>query len=77
MIFGRHPNLWLGFVTALWNVIYIAKVFDITPEVFGAVNIMLAAAIALIANTNSINIQAGRVALQQERTNGNATPAPR
>jgi len=77
MIFGRHPNLWLGFTTAVWNVIYIANVLTITPEVFGSVNVMLGAAIALVANTNSISIEAGRTALRQEQASGNSTSAPR
>lgn len=77
MIFGRHPNLWLGFLTAVWNIAVIATDPLITPILSGAVNLALGAFIALLANTNSITIEAGRTAIRQEQTSGNSTPAPR
>ena len=73
MILGRHPNLWLGFLTGVWNVIFIAHVFTITPEVFASVNLLFAAFIALLANTASLSIDAGRTALRNESKQGKTT----
>lgn len=77
MILGRHPNLWLAFVDAVWNVIFILHVFNITTEAYGAVNLALAAFIALIANNGAISIDAGRTALRNAQSTGSATSAPR
>jgi len=51
VIFGRPTNLWLGTLTALFNVVVIANFpFLWDGNVVGAINIALAAVITLIAN---------------------------
>lgn len=64
LILGRSPNLVLGFLVALYNVVAIAHLggFAPTPELTAAVNILLGAAVALIANTASIQVAAGDAA---------------
>ncbi len=64
LVFGRSPNLVLGFLTAAWNVVVIAHVggFNPTPELIAGVNILLGAFVALIANTASIQIAAADAA---------------
>ena len=64
LIFGRSPNLVLGFLTAVFNVAVLSHVggFAPTPELIGAVNILLGALVALVANTAAIQVAAGNAA---------------
>jgi hypothetical protein len=64
MILGRSPNLILGTFTALFNVVILAHIGGFAPdgELVAAVNIAAGALIALIANTASIQIEAGKAA---------------
>lgn len=77
MILGRHPNLWLGFLTAVWNVIVLVGILTISAELSAGVNILLGSFILLLANTSSLTIDAGRAAIRKEAEAGNSTAAPR
>jgi hypothetical protein len=60
-IFGRSPNLAFGLVTAIYNVAVVSHLFGYHPmlEEVGAVNIMLGAVIAFVANVPELAIHAG------------------
>ena len=76
MILGRAPNIVLGFLTALFNIIVAFHVggFDPTVEQISVVNVFFGSAILLIANTSSLTVTAGVHAINQMNTqapNGN------
>lgn len=64
LILGRSPNLILGFLSAVLNVVILFHVggFDPTPEQIVGANGVLFALVALIANTDSIQVAAGKAA---------------
>lgn len=68
LIFGRSPNLVLGALTAVFNVLVVAHIggFNPTPETIAAVNVALGAIIALVANTSSIQVAAGNAAKSRQ-----------
>lgn len=74
LIFGRSPNLVLGAGTAIFNTVVVFHIggFDPTPDQVAVVNVMFGAIIALISNTSSVAIAAGRAAVA--RKNGNGKP---
>ena len=61
MILGRSPNLILGAFTALLNVAVLGHIggFNPTPELVAALNIAAGTLITLVANSASLQIQAG------------------
>ena len=77
LILGRSPNLVLGAVTAVFNVVVVFHVLGFNPDVtqIATANLMFASVIALIANSGSINEAAGN-ASRTRRINGNL-PAER
>ncbi len=65
LILGRSPNLVLGFLLAVWNVIVLAlhsQGTDLDATLVAGVNILIGAFVALIANTSSIQVAAGEAA---------------
>lgn len=75
LVAGRSPSLILAAATAVFNVVVGFHVagFNPTVEQVGLVNIALAAIIAVIANSDSIALAAGREA--HNRLNGDVTNA--
>jgi len=55
-ILGRSPNLWLGAVTALFNLAVVYHVLGFSPDAtqIGATNIFFGVIIALIANSDKV-----------------------
>jgi len=65
LIFGRSPNLVLGFLLAVWNVIVLAlnsQGTELDATLVAAVNILIGAFVALIANSATIQVAAGDAA---------------
>jgi hypothetical protein len=75
VIFGRSPNLLLALAGAIFNTVLVFHVggFDPTAEQIGSVNVLLLAAVAFIANTDSITRAAGDVAHSRLRKSSNGT----
>lgn len=75
LILGRSPNLVLGAATALFNVVVVLQVggFNPTAEQISAVNVLLAALVALIANSDTISAAAGKAAVSRQSGNGGPT----
>lgn len=66
-IFGRSPNLALGVLTALFNVIILFHVggFNPTAEQISSVNILFGSMIAFVANIPQTTIAAGIHAIRR------------
>lgn len=64
LIFGRSPNLILGAVTAIFNVVVVFHVggFDPDTNQIAVTNVAFGAIIALVANSNTISQAAGAAA---------------
>ena len=62
LILGRSPNLVLGAVTALLNALQLVGILQLNPEQIGGLNVLAGAVVALVANTASIQIDAGNAA---------------
>lgn len=76
LIFNRSPNLLLGAVTAVFNVVVVFHIlgFNPTPEQIATVNVAFGSIIALIANNAATAIAAGDAAHRNRRTrNGDST----
>lgn len=61
MILGRSPNLILGFLTAAFNAVVVFHVYGFAPTLdqITIVNVLLGAAVALVANVPELAITAG------------------
>jgi hypothetical protein len=72
LIFGRSPNLILGALTAIFNVLTVFHVggFDPTVEQISVVNVALGAIVALIANSDNIMVAAGKAAAIRQNGSG-------
>lgn len=70
MIFGRSPNIVLGFLTAMFNVAVVFHPLGFTPDgtQIAAVNTAFGALVMLVANTASIQIAAGKAAASRSST---------
>lgn len=70
MILGRSPNLVFGAFVAIFNVIVLVAANQgatfFTPDIVAGINVAAGAVIALIANTNSIQIAAGNAAAARQ-----------
>lgn len=77
LIFGRSPNLVLGAVTAVFNVVVVFHVggFDPDANQIAVTNVAFGAIIALIANSDSISQAAGAAA--RIRSNNGTPPKER
>ena len=64
LIFGRSPNLILGAVTAVFNVVVVFHIGGFAPtiEQIATTNVAFGAIIAVIANTDTIAVAAGKAA---------------
>jgi hypothetical protein len=64
LIFGRSPNLILGATTAVFNVVVAFHVAGFDPNIdqIAVVNVALGAIVALVANSDSIQVAAGKAA---------------
>lgn len=68
LVFGRSPNLILGAVTAIFNVVVAFRVLGFAPTVdqIAVVNIAFGAIIAAIANDAGTQIKAGVAAATRQ-----------
>lgn len=71
LVFGRSPNLILGAVTAIFNVIVVFHILGFNPDAtqIAVTNVAFGAIIALIANTASIQVAAGIAASNRQENN--------
>ena len=62
LLLGRSPNLVLGALTAVFNIIVAIHLGGFNPDVsqIAVVNVGLGAIVALIANNDTVQIAAGR-----------------
>jgi hypothetical protein len=72
VIVGRSPNLIVGLLGGLFNVVVAFQVAGFSPstEQIGVVNAFILALVAAIANTTNIQIAAGKAAAERKANGG-------
>ena len=73
LVLGRSPNLALGAITAIFNVVVAFHVLGFNPDVgqITTVNLAFGALIAFVANQDSITTAAGEAAKARINNNPN------
>ena len=67
MILGRSPNLILGAVTAAINALQLLAVIHLDAAQIAGLNVLAGAVVALIANSGTIQIAAGKAAENRQK----------